>query len=151
MYDSREDTTKHIARVDELIAGVQNVLTHRAIAHDTSKLREPEKTIFDEVTPLLKQMTYGSDEYKESLAKMGPALDHHYAFNRHHPEHHENGVCDMTLVDLIEMLADWKAATERHADGNILKSLEINEKRFEIPETLIRILKNTVEQLGWDG
>ena len=148
-YDSREETNAHIDRVDALLIEVGNVLSRRAEQHDSTKLRTPEKEIFDAVTGKLKGMTYGSDEYKASLAEMGPALDHHYAANRHHPEHHENGVCDMTLIDLIEMLADWKAAGERHADGSLVRSLEINEARFKIPECLIGIMKKTAEELGW--
>jgi hypothetical protein len=58
---------------------------------------------------------------------MGDGLKHHYSHNRHHPEFFgEDGVDGMTLVDLIEMLADWKAATERHDDGDLAKSLEIH-------------------------
>jgi len=148
-YDSREDTNAHIERVDDLLIEVSSELSRRASQHDASKVRGPEKPIFDRVTPLLKGMTYGSDEYKASLAEMKPALDHHYAYNQHHPEHHEDGVSDMTLIDLIEMLADWKAAGERHADGSMQRSLEINEKRFGIPEPLIRLLRQTADALGW--
>ncbi len=78
---------------------------------------------------------------------MKVALDHHYAQNRHHPEHYKNGIDDMTLVDLVEMLCDWKAATLKHNDGNILRSLEINSKRFNMSPQVYNILKNTVEQL----
>jgi hypothetical protein len=53
----------------------------------------------------------------------------------------------MTLLDLIEMLVDWKAASERHNDGNIRKSVEINGKRFEMSPQLIRIFENTVKEL----
>ena len=53
----------------------------------------------------------------------------------------------MTLIDLIEMLCDWKAATLRHADGGILKSIEYNKKRFGISDELCQILKNTVPLL----
>lgn len=42
---------------------------------------------------------------------------------------------------------DWKAATERHADGDILKSLEINRVRFGISDQLAQILQNTVDEL----
>jgi Family of unknown function (DUF5662) len=56
---------------------------------------------------------------------MKPALGHHYAANRHYLEHFANGVNDVTLVDLVEMLADWKAATERSDTGDLRKSLEI--------------------------
>jgi hypothetical protein len=55
---------------------------------------------------------------------MGDGLKHHYAHNRHHPEFFgEDGVDGMSLVDVIEMLADWKAATEHHDDGDLAKSL----------------------------
>jgi hypothetical protein len=36
----------------------------------------------------------------------------------------------MSEIDKLEMIADWKAAVTRHKDGDILKSIEINQKRF---------------------
>lgn len=53
----------------------------------------------------------------------------------------------MNLVDLIEMLCDWVAATKRHEDGDILKSLEINQKRFGYSDEFKNILKNTLSVL----
>lgn len=50
----------------------------------------------------------------------------------------------MSLFDLIEMICDWKAATMRHADGDIRKSLEINQKRFGYSDELKAILLNTL-------
>ena len=55
----------------------------------------------------------------------------------------------MTIIDLIEMLCDWKAATMRHNDGNIRKSIEINAKRFNIDSQLTKMLENTVKEMGW--
>jgi len=72
-------------------------------------------------------------------------LDHHYAFNRHHPECHLNGMKDMNLLDIVEMLCDWKAATMRHADGDLRKSIEINQGRFGYSDDLKRILHNTAD------
>ena len=38
--------------------------------------------------------------------------------NRHHPEHFgEDGIRGMNLPDVVEMLCDWKAASERTKDG----------------------------------
>lgn len=54
----------------------------------------------------------------------------------------------MSLLDVIEMLIDWKAATERHANGSILKSIEINQSRFRYSDDLKRIFLNTVEEMG---
>jgi rubredoxin len=180
----------HVAKnVDEII----NNLDARKRAHDASKLKEPEKSIYDEYTPKLRDMTYGSDEYKQCLADMGVALKHHYGNNTHHPEYYQmwkcpicnsifsdkeaiidfepdtrlcpkcsahgaifesalepaSGIYGMSLLDIIEMLADWKAATARHADGDIKESLRINRERFGISDQLFEILKNTVQELEW--
>lgn len=146
-YDSTKDTLLHIKRVNTLLLQFSQELITRAITHDESKLHEPEKPLFDKMTPLLKDLTYGSEAYKKSLAELTPALDHHYAHNRHHPEHYEHGIDDFTLADLVEMFFDWKAASERHTDGNILKSIEINKKRFGLSEQLCKIFKNTEQWL----
>jgi hypothetical protein len=128
---------------------VQNKLEDRGFLHDQSKLGPQEKPLFDSVTGKLKGLTYGSEEYKTSLKDLGPALAHHYAHNSHHPEHYPNGVDGMSLLDVIEMLCDWKAAGERHADGSMARSLAINRTRFQISDQLYAILENTVREMGW--
>ncbi len=124
-------------------------MTKRATYHDDSKLREPEKSLFDEFMPKLKDCTYGSDEYKTYLSSLKVALDNHYKNNSHHPEYYENGVDGMDLLDLVEMFMDWKAAGERHADGNINKSIEVNKGRFKLSYQLESILKNTARNYRW--
>lgn len=148
-YDSRPDTKAHAMRVWELLLPVADELILRAQIHDQSKMGPPELAIFDEFTPKLKHSTYGSDEYKGFLAEMRVALDHHYAHNRHHPEHFADGIDGMTLVDVIEMLADWKAATERHEDGSLRRSLTIQQERFGIGPGVMALLWNTAEHFGW--
>lgn len=148
-YDSAADTLRHIARVRDLLEEFSIELLRRGQEHDRSKLGEIEKPIFDEMTPKLKELEYGTEEYKASLKALGPALDHHYLCNSHHPEHHENGVDDMTLHDVVEMFCDWKAGTERHADGSMRKSIEHNQGRFEISEQLTQIFRNTAEKEDW--
>lgn len=148
-YDSRADTLKHSQRVGELMAQVIKELLDRSMCHDRSKTHPPEVEVFNEFTPKLKDSTYGSDEYKGYLEAMGEGLAHHYAANRHHPEHFTNGIDGMTLVDLVEMLADWRAATERHADGNLGKSLRIQRDRFGISDQLWSVLWNTAEAMRW--
>lgn len=146
-YDSAKDTLLHIKRVNELLLCFAKELMDRAIRHDGSKLEEPEKYLFDKMTPKLKGLTYGSEEYKKSLDELKPALDHHYANNSHHPEYYKSGINDFTLIDLIEMFLDWKAASERHEDGDIFRSIEINKKRFEISDQLVHILNNTAKDM----
>lgn len=149
-YDSRPETWEHISRVRELLGDVARRLIHRADEHDRSKLVEPELSVFNEFTPKLRDTPYGSEEYKGYLRDMGVALAHHYEHNAHHPEHHERGIQAMSLLDLIEMVCDWKAAGERHGDGgDIVRSIEQNQARFGYTDELKSILFATAEELGF--
>lgn len=140
------DTFRHIEKVRNYLQRFIKNLLDRGERHDQTKLSSPEVELFTEYTPKLAGLTYGTDEYNKCLQLIKPALDHHYANNSHHPEHYKQGIDDMDLLDLVEMLADWKAASERHNDGNILKSIEINGKRFEMSPQLIRIFENTAKR-----
>jgi len=148
-FDSTVDTLKHIKRVKQLLTEAAAELIKRANCHDDSKLVAPEKELFDKLTPMLAKLTYGSDEYKASLAELKPALDHHYENNTHHPEHYKNGIDGMDMFDIIEMLLDWKAAGERHTDGNIYDSIKKNKERFKMSDQLVNIYENTAKNLGW--
>jgi hypothetical protein len=122
-------------------------LNTRCVVHDLSKLYEPEMSEFIRLTPKLKSSTYGSSEYKQFLKELGPALKHHYANNRHHPEHFENGYRDMNLIDIVEMFCDWVAATKRHDNGDIMRSIDLNKKRFCMSDDIVSIFKNTATYL----
>jgi hypothetical protein len=148
-HDSRPDTWEHIHRVRGLLGQVIADLQERAHEHDQTKLASPEREAFDVISPRLAKLTYGSDEYRASLREMKPAIQHHYAAYRHHPEHFEDGFAAMNLVDVMEMLADWKAASERHADGDLGRSIEHNAERFGYGPEVAALLTNTARDLGW--
>lgn len=141
------ETQKHIEAVRKYIRFMIDKIDMRGVKHDASKLESPEVEVFAEYTPKLNSTTFGSDEYYQNLENMKSALDHHYASNRHHPEHFVNGINDMTLVDILEMFCDWKASTLRHNDGNLLKSIETNAERFHMDGQLKQILLNTARML----
>lgn len=151
MSQTKFKTMRHIETVRNYLNLAVKELLKRAEEHDQSKLDPPESDIFEIYTPKLRECTYGSDEYKGYLNEMQVALDHHYKTNRHHPEYFkaypEQGlspVHSMNIFDLLEMLLDWNAATKRHNDGNIMKSIDINEKRFKFGPELKRVFLNTV-------
>ena len=123
------------------------------------------------------KISFGSPEYAEFLKGMGEALIHHYKNNRHHPEHYKVFECSfcqayhdllpdrcsvcgehshfeerfdfskMNLIDLLEMLCDWKASNLLHSDGSIQNSISICQKKFKIPDGLTQILRNTADLL----
>jgi len=140
------ETLKHVNKVrDKLWIFVQELLA-RASRHDDSKFQSPEAEIFAANTSKLAKTEYGTPEYNELLKEVKVAIDNHYAKNDHHPEHFTNGVDEMDLLQIVEMLADWSAATERNKNGNIHKSIEINTDRFKLSPQLVNILENTVSR-----
>jgi len=148
-YDSKQDTLPHIARVRELMTAICEQLALRAELHDLSKLAEPEKSAFDAHAPQRSRCVYGSEKYTGHLAELQAALQHHYTHNAHHPEHFANGVSGMSLLDLIEMFCDWKAASEKNKNGSLDRSLQINRERFHLSEQLANIFENTRRELEW--
>jgi len=146
-YSSIPETQKHIKTVYKNITKIMVELMARANRHDQTKMKTGEVEYFDEYTPKLAGCTYGSEEYKQHLAELKTALAHHYANNRHHPEHFKDGIKGMNLIDLIEMFCDWYAATKRHNNGDLLKSIEINQKRFNYTDELRSILENTYKDI----
>lgn len=146
--DCKRDTLEHIAQVQTFMTVMIKELAGRAMVHDKSKMEAPELEYFTEYSPKLKGSTFGSEEYKKNLEGLQVALAHHYAENSHHPEHFPNGIRGMNLLDVLEMFCDWKAATLRHADGDIDKSIDINQKRFNISDDLTEIFRNTAKLFG---
>lgn len=140
-------TIDHINMVRKYIRFFTDKLTDRGEKHDASKLSDEELPYFAEHTEKLSEIEYNSPEYKAELEALRPALEHHYNNNRHHPEYHKDGIDNMNLVDILEMLCDWKASCSRQKNGNLLKSIEINAERFHIDKQLLQILINTARLL----
>lgn len=141
-------TLTHIMKVRDNLDIIIKELLKRGQEHDQSKLVDPEVEAFTRVTHKLSGLTYGSPEFDACKKEIGPALTHHYANNRHHPEHFKNGIDDMNIIDITEMFCDWAASCKRHDDGNLNKSLEINGKRFSMVPQLVKILENSVFLFG---
>jgi hypothetical protein len=170
--DSRPVIWQHIHSVNGFLSRVVVNVLGRMQKHDQSKLVTPEVEFFDRNVHKLKSLTYGSDEYKACLLDMSAGLKRHYSCNSHHPEffalNDSSGDVDsldadgnidpaklssgrairkMSLLDLTEMLSDWKAASMQHENGDIRKSIDINQKRFGYSDELKQILLNTLPAL----
>lgn len=140
------ETYRHVKAVRENLNIFIKELIDRAQHHDDSKFESPEREIFGANYTKLGQTVYGTPEYENLLKEVKPALDNHYAKNRHHTEHWDNGVNGMSLLDLVEMLADWMAAIKRNKNGNIHQSLERNAAKYNFSPQLKEIFKNTIRE-----
>ncbi len=148
-YHPRFETYEHIRDVQGLLALCVSEVTRRLLRHDASKLKEPEAIAFEAMTPLLHGSTYGAADYEQNRKSkiLEPALRHHYQNNSHHPEFHTRGIADMSLFDILEMICDWYASSRRHANGDIWKSIRLNQERFGYSDELRSILTTTVMEL----
>ena len=129
-----------------LLAVLIREIHKRCLTHDQSKLLTPEVELFTANVERLAFVEFGRDEYLQALRDLRPALEHHYAHNRHHPEHFERGVYGMTLIDLMEMYCDWLASSLRTKGGDIYRSFEVTKDRFGLTDDLIEVLVNTHER-----
>jgi len=86
MTESQRDTREHIARVQVNIDQAVENLAERAIAHDLSKLEEPELSGYEGLSQALKGLTYGTPEHRAAFAPYKEIIQHHYASNRHHQQ-----------------------------------------------------------------
>ena len=144
--DFVKDLIQHKQWVAENMQVAANDLFQRAAIHDNSKFEPEEFELYDKAFPDLQKYAYGSPELIAVYEQLGPALQHHLKVNRHHPEYFENGINGMNLIDVLEMVCDWLAASNRSQTG-IAKGLEINKRRYGISDQLFEIIKNTVTDL----
>lgn len=146
-FDSTLQTDYHRIAVYVIFATmILPVLYKKALLHDRSKIQEPEKSHYDKFIPLLRTAKYGTPEYEEIRKQMREeGGDHHNKNNRHHPEYFgEKGITGMNLLDLMEMVVDWFAASLL-SDTSFLDGLEGNCKKYGIPDELKQIIINTYD------
>ena len=150
-----EDLSDHKSRVRALLSDAENILVEAGRQHDNSKLSPLEASFYvDPVWELGHNgPKFGTPEHKAITDKMGPGWEHHMQHNAHHIGHHKNGVQDMNLFLLLEMVCDWIAASERRGGKFDFDKSWANASRdkkndaIRIPDELRSILKNTAEAL----
>jgi len=144
------DLLVHKAWVARYMDRVASHLFKRAVVHDYSKFEAEEFEPYDKAFPQFQKYAYGTPELAAVYESIKPALAHHYQANDHHPEHFENGINDMNLIQLVEMVCDWMAASKRSQTG-MAQGLHINKERFGISDQLYEVICNTVAYLDKEG
>ena len=125
------DNRVHMERVRNLLNIFVIQLLKRGEEHDQSKIVSPEMEKFAEASKL-GDLSFDTPEYAASKEQLADALAHHYANNRHHPEHFKD--CESGDADLIDRQVS-KVLSE-------IKELDDEEDKEEIED-----LKKTVDIL----
>ena len=143
------DTIMHISEVQENLSQMRAILEARGISHDRTKFLAIEFDAFVKARPKFKKANYGSPEYQECVDMIKPSIEHHHANNRHHTAFHKGSFSDMNLFDVLEMLADWKAASRRSPDLSFADSLPKAFEKYSIPEDMQKHIMATLKYLKW--
>lgn len=134
---------KHKETVAKRLAFLAEQLLERAKEHDASKLKNPELDWLIEMDKEPRYV-YGSKEYLDKKRRWEKFFKHHYAVNRHHPEHYINGVEGMSLTDLCEYLIDISSYCAEMHPEEVFNIINNQASRFGLDEQLTQILKNTL-------
>lgn len=139
----------HRYYIRRLMTKVIDELTYRMESHDLSKLTPEEKPFFE----IASQEGNKINDPKERAAlieKIKPGLLHHYRHNSHHPEHYEDLVKGMNLLDLIEMLCDWLAVNYKYQDSHPIDHIEHAQRKLGFSDEVKRVLVNTLMDIFCD-
>ncbi len=136
----------HNRFVASLLVELANALEKRAIVHDASKFSVDEFAGFVHINRIAREHEYGSPEYMASIVETD-AVALHYSRNPHHPEHYPNGIDDMTLLDIIEMVADWKAASETYGQTSLEDALAVHVERFGLRDEHLYFIRLIIEAM----
>lgn len=143
MKSTDEYVHEHRIRVKKRILDFIHELFYRMHSHDMSKLEEPEYSLWKKMDQE-PRYPYGTPEYIDKIKRNKDVFELHYMHNTHHPEHYYNGVSDMDLVDLIEMLIDWISYKDEISIKDAVELIEMQSERYNMSEDLKSIMKNTL-------
>lgn len=147
-YDSSIKIKAHINMVQDVLnESIIPDLYCRALNHDSSRLISPEKEQNDILMGRLDLLPEDSEEAEEVKKEIeeGP-MSHHYMLSPHHPEHYGSDVSQMSLMDIVEMFADW-VAESREYGTDFLDDLKKYQEKYKYSDELNLILENTYLQM----
>ena len=151
MTDLNEETKtlltilRHQTLVRRYLLELAHRLEQRALIHDLSKLQLDEFTGFVEIQRVAREHRLDSPEYKASI--QSDVVNLHLSRNSHHPEFHHGGIKDMPLLDLIEMVIDWRAASETYGRTTMAESLPMQKERFKMTDEQYRLIQLITEEI----
>ena len=144
---------RHRETVAEFLHNLSDYFRARAREHDQSKLMFDEFEGFARINRVARNHAYGTKEYEESMAsekEPGGAIHLHFSRNAHHPEFHDSPK-DMGLLDLMELVIDWKAATLTYGTNTLAESMPVQRKRFDFDPWQWRVIDEMVAIVDAEG
>ena len=144
-FDKRLE--QHKEGVKNYLEIITMLLNTRALTHDNSKSSEEEYKYYKMANSVNRNDFKTYEEYLDYITPtLNKGLKHHYENNRHHPEFFDNGIDDMTLIDIMEMIADWCIAIKQNGK-DLYEEIQYNFDKYNVSEQLRKIIINTYKYI----
>lgn len=121
-------------RVSEIMGKVARDILHRSMTHDLELMKDPIHDKLVRVFPKYKNGEALTDEESNAIYDMSKTSDYQ-------PVYHEHTFTDMTLIQYIEWLADFKAQCALDGKDPMYEIVRIDA----IPRQIRHVLINTLE------
>ena len=121
-------------RVSEIMGKVARDILHRSMVHDLEFMKDPIHDKLTRVFPKYKSEKSLTNEESNVIYDMSKTSDYQ-------PVYHEHTFTDMTLIQYIEWLADFKAQCALDGKDPMYEIVRIPT----IPQQVRHILINTLE------
>ena len=146
----QQKLTMHKMAVDQDMNFLIRELRTRSKKHDVSKRSGVEYAMFSDSSDYADgNVIWGVDmKGHPTPSTLESALIIHSQNNDYRPEHFENGVCDMTFPQLIEMLCDITATARERGitDISVFIRHELATK-YGLDKQLCNVLVNTANEI----
>jgi hypothetical protein len=83
------------------------------------------------------------------LHKLDPVRAELEPFSSYEPEAHTNGIRDMTLLDILELLAEIRAVSEVMRDKSCARCLEVFLLNYKVPEDIAGLMRRSAIEFFW--
>ncbi len=121
-------------RVSEIMGKVARDILHRSMTHDLELMKDPIHDKLTRVFPKYKSRESLTKDETGVICDMSKTSDYQ-------PSYHEHMFTDMTLIQYIEWLADFKAQCALDGEDPMYEITRVPG----IPQQIRRILTNTLE------
>ncbi len=140
---------EHLRRIQNKLNKAGNELIYRGEVHDQDKTEN--KTVnkaYEEHFAKLKEIEFGTEQYKQyELDHFNKAHEIH-AQNRHHFYSHRNNIDDINLLDMIEAIVDISESSKQYGNGDYIESMR-SKGLFDY--SLEELIINTIKHLEDDN
>lgn len=145
--DFDERLKQHKKGVKNYLEIISMLLNSRALTHDNSKSSNEEYKYYKMANSVNRNDFKTYEEYLDFIKPtLNKGLKHHYENNRHHPEYFDNGIEDMTLIDVLEMIADWYISIKQNGK-ELDNEIKYNFDKYNVSEQLRKIIMNTYKYI----